>query len=277
MIGIVIALAAALSWGAGDFCGGLAARKIHQFQVLLLTTLSSLLLLSLFAILLKESFPSTRDIVLAVLAGVSGSLGLAALYRGLSLGNAALVAPVAGVVGMIIPTFVGLFIEGLPGFLTVAGYGLAILGIWLVSRARDGSDPKDGDGLGLALLAGIGFGGFLALIAQMEGEQVFSPLVISKSASLVLALVLIRVQELPLVTPRRSLMAVYSGFLDAGGNILYLYATQFVRLDIAAVLSSLYPAATVLLSSLLLKEKFSFQQWIGVSTCLAAILLITVG
>jgi drug/metabolite transporter (DMT)-like permease len=277
MIGILLALSASLSWGAGDFCGGLAARKINQFQVLLLTTSSSLLLLVLFAVIGNENLPSARDIILAVVAGISGSLGLAALYKGLSLGNTALVAPVAGVIGAIIPTLAGIAVEGLPGILTMTGFALAVVGIWLLSRPKDGSSHLAADGLGLAVLAGIGFGGFLALIAQIKGEQVFTTLVFSKIASLALAILLVRIGRQALPKLGASPVALLSGFLDAGGNILYLFATQNTRLDIAALLSSLYPAATVLLSSLILKEKISPPQWFGVSACVVAIMLITTG
>jgi drug/metabolite transporter (DMT)-like permease len=277
MIGIIFALSASLSWGAGDFCGGIATRKINQFQVLLLTTSSSLLLLILFAVIGKESMPSAGDIVLAVIAGICGALGLAALYKGLSLGNTALVAPVAGVIGAIIPTLAGIAVEGLPGFLTMTGFVLAIASIWLLSRPKDGSSHLAADGLGLAIIAGFGFGGFLALIAQIQGEQVFTPLVFSKIASLVFAILLIRIGRQALPKPGVSPVALLSGFLDAGGNILYLFAAQNTRLDIAALLSSLYPAATVLLSSLILKEKISLPQWIGVSACVVAIMLITSG
>lgn len=276
-MGFLFALAAAISWGGGDFCGGLATRKVNQLQVLVVTSLSSLLLLILFAILQQESFPPTGNIFLAVIAGMSGALGLAALYKGLSLGNSALVSPVAGVIGAIVPTLVGLFIEGLPGILKLVGFGLAIVGIWLVAQTKGGGDVQARDGLGLALLAGIGFGGFLALIAQIEGEQIFIPLTFSKLAAVMLAMILVRARRLPLPRLTGSPVAVLSGFLDAGGNILYLFATQWARLDIAALLASLYPAATVLLSGIVLKEKISMRQWIGASTCIAAILLITSG
>jgi drug/metabolite transporter (DMT)-like permease len=277
MIGILFALTAAFSWGAGDFCGGAATRRINQFQVLLLTSASSLLLLVLFSIIWTENLPSTRDLLIAVLAGVSGALGLAALYRGLSFGNSALVAPVAGVIGAIIPTLAGLIIEGLPSLITLTGFVLAIIGIWFVTRSSGGNNHKIQDGLGLAIFAGIGFGGFLALIAQIEGEQIFTPLVFSKLTSLALAVLLIRTRRLPFPNPSHSPIAILSGFLDAGGNILYLYATQFVRLDIAALLSSFYPAFTVLLSGLIFHEKLSWDQWLGASTCIAAIMLITIG
>jgi drug/metabolite transporter (DMT)-like permease len=131
--------------------------------------------------------------------------------------------------------------------------------------------------LGLALLAGIGFGGFLTLIAQIKSEQIFMPLVFSKIVSLILTIILMKMHRLPLPKLIRSPIAILSGFLDTGGSILYLIATQFIRLDIAALLSSLYPAGTVLLSNLLLKERLSLHQWIGVSICIALIMLITSG
>jgi drug/metabolite transporter (DMT)-like permease len=277
MTGILFALASAFSWGAGDFGGGVATRKSNQFQVLLVTSSSSLLMLTLFAVLSTENMPSTRDLVFSVLAGISGAMGLAALYRGLSFGNSALVAPVAGVIGAIIPTLAGLIIHGLPSILMLTGFGLAVLGIWLVTRSQEGKGNNGQDGLGLAVLAGFGFGGFLTLISQIEGEGILTPLVFSKMASLVLALVIIRMRRLPFPNPARSPLAIVSGFLDAGGNILYLAATQLVRLDVAALLSSFYPGVTVLLSGLILHEKISWNQWLGTGTCIAAIILITLG
>lgn len=277
MIGIGFSLLAALSWGAGDFFGGFASRKMNQFQVIVLTTFSSLLFLILFSIIWAENLPSSRDIIIAMLAGISGTLGLAALFKGLTLGNSALVASTAGVIGAIIPTLIGILIEGLPSPTTLTGFVLSIVGIWLVSRPKEETKHITQKGLRLAGLAGIGFGGFLALIAQIEGEQIFTPLIFSKSASLILALLLIRFQKLPFPSPVQSPMAIWSGLLDTGGNILYMFATNAIRLDIAALLSSLYPAATVVLFGMILKERISWKQWTGAITCIAAIMLITIG
>ncbi|MBC8548307.1 MAG: DMT family transporter [Candidatus Brocadiales bacterium] len=277
MIGITFALVAAASWGTGDFLGGLASRKLNQFTVLLVTASSSLMLLFVCMVIWRESLPAVDNLIMAVIAGISGALGLAALYKGLSLGNAALVALVTGVIGAIIPTLVGLMLEGFPGSMKLIGFGLAFVGIWLVTRAKDGNGHQIRDGLGLALLAGIGFGGFLAIIAQVEGDQIFAPLVFAKLASIVLAIGLMKSRQLSTPKLTEVPIAIWSGVFDAGGNIFYLFATQYTRLDIAALLSSLYPVATVLLSNVILKEKLSAQQWIGVSTCVAAIMLITSG
>ena len=172
MIGILIALAAAASWGAADFFGGFASRKLNEFQVLLLASPSSLILLLFLVVIWGERFPSVNNIIIAIIAGICGLLGLAALYKGLTLGNAALVSPVAGVIGAVIPTLVGLLVEGLPSFLKLTGFGFSIAGIWLVTRTKKRDGKINREGLRLALLAGIGFGGFLSLIAQLEGEQV---------------------------------------------------------------------------------------------------------
>jgi len=274
IVGALIALAAAISWGGGDFSGGYAARKFHQFQVLFLSSLSSLLTLLILTLVRGEGAPSLSDAIFAILAGTSGALGLAAFYKGLSIGNTAIVAPVGGVIGSIIPVIVGIFIQGFPGYPALIGFALALFGIWLVTKIKDGSDSNLKSSLGLATLAGLGFGGFLTLIAQVDGEQIFSPLVVAKFTSLLLAFILIRKNKQFIPKFNRSGTALLSGVLDAGGNMLYLLAIQFTRLGMAAVLSSLYPAVTVLLSTFILKEKTSSSQWIGVALCITAIMLI---
>jgi len=274
-LGIFLALTASISWGSGDFSGGFASRRFSQFQVLFLATLSSLGVLTLLAVLSGEGLPSASSTVYAVLAGISGALGLSALYTGLSKGKAALVAPVAGVLGAFVPMIIGIIKAGSPSSPQLIGFGLALVGIWLVARTNDADDPNKSGGLRLAVLAGIGFGGFLGLIALVDQDQVFAPLVLSKLASICIAVILLwsSKQSLPRLTS--SPIALLSGFLDAGGNMLYLLATHFTRLDVVAVLASLYPAVTVLLSNILLKEKSSLKQWLGVLLCMAAIILIT--
>ena len=128
---------------------------------------------------------------------------------------------------------------------------------------------------GLAILAGIGFGGFLALIAQVEQEQVFVPLIVAKTASVLFAMGVVWSRKQSLPKPNRSPVALLSGVLDAGGNMFYLFATQFTRLDTAAILASFYPVATVLLSNIILKERVSSQQWIGILFCIGAIMLLS--
>jgi drug/metabolite transporter (DMT)-like permease len=276
LMGIVLALTSAFVWGSGDFSGGLAARRDNQYKVLALAALSGTAVLLLAAALRGESLPSPTSALWAMLAGASGGLGLAALYRGLSLGHAASVAPTAAVIGAVLPVAFSGFVEGLPGVTRLAGFALACLGIWLVSQTTPQDMAVSRTSFVLACLAGAGFGGFFIFIAQVERGLVFTPLIVTRCITLSVALLLLRMRRLPWGPVTPNPVALVAGVLDAGGNVFYLLAKQFTRLDVAAVLSSLYPASTVLLSCILLKETVTRTQWLGVAVCLAAIVFITI-
>lgn len=271
-----MAIGAAFSWGGGDFSGGYATRRYSQYQVVFLNSFISVFLLALLAWLWGEGLPERRNALIALAAGLCGAFGLPAFYKALSIGNAALVSPVAAVIGALIPMSVGMIIEGMPTPAQMTGFALALTGIWLVTRysMHDGGNDRRA-GLGLALLAGLGFGGYLSLIPQVHGDQVFTPLAIAKLTALLVALALMRRSRQGLPALGGALLALFSGLLDTSGNLLYLLGTRFARLDIVAALAALYPAITVLLSSLLLKERVGGLQSLGVAICLAAILLIT--
>jgi drug/metabolite transporter (DMT)-like permease len=275
--GILLALASALTWGGGDFAGGQATRKNSPYQVLLLTSAISLLLVLLLAVLWQESLPSPRNIMFALLAGISGAVGMATLFQGLAVGKSALIAPISGVVGAIIPMSIGFILAGLPGFVQIVGFGLAFMGIWLVTRSNAEDSSQTKDSIGLAVIAGIGFGGFFGLIAQIDAGQIFTPLIFVKIASILLALLILGRQKMSLPNPLTAPVALLAGGLDSGGNLFYLLATRYARLDTVAVLASLYPAGTVILSILLLKEKVTPWQWVGILACMIAIILITLG
>jgi drug/metabolite transporter (DMT)-like permease len=276
LLGIFLALTSAVVWGSGDFSGGLATRRNHQFHVLVLSTLSGIVVLMVFAALWREALPSLRSNIWAMLAGISGALGIAALYRALSLGNTAIVAPTAAVIGAALPVGFGILTAGMPSALRLAGFVLAFLGIWLVSQTSTPRQVELRQGFLLACLAGVSFGGFFIFIAQVEAGKLFTPLVVSRLMEFATALVLLRLYRMPLPALNSNPIALLAGVLDVGGNIFYLWAKQFTRLEVAAVLASLYPMITVLLASLILKEKVSPSQWLGVGVCLAAIVLITV-
>ena len=215
-----------------------------------------------------------------MLAGVSGAVGIAMLYRGLSTGHAASVAPTAGVISAALPVIYGAVAHGLPGAARLVGFGLALGGIWLVSAGARAAGGPAGRRFPLefwlACAAGVGFGLFFIFLGLVETNVVFTPLILTRSLTLLTGLVMMRFYRLPLPPLAGNPPALLAGLLDAGGNLLYIIANQYTRLDIAAVLASLYPAATVLLSALVLKEKVSLRQGVGVATCLAAIVLITV-
>ena len=276
LIGIFFALTSAVVWGSGDFSGGFASRRSNPFQVLVLSSLSGIVILVACAAVKGEAFPSTRGTVLAALAGVAGTVGLAALYRALSMGFTASVAPTSAVIGAAMPVAFTIFTAGLPPATRLAGFGLAFLGIWLVSQPVTDARRVSRRAFLLACLAGVGFGAFFILIGEIEPGKVFTPLIVARSMACVTALLMLGLGRLPLTSPAANPVALLAGVLDAGGNIFYLLARQYTSLDVAAVLSSLYPAATLILASLLLKEKASPRQWTGAGICLLAIGLITI-
>lgn len=271
--GVLFALASAAVWGAGDLGGGFAARRSHQFQVVFLSAASGLVILIACWVARGEPFPPFDGVMWAVLAGLSGVFGIGALYRGLSLGNAVLVAPTAGVVGALLPVVFNIAKEGWPNPFQIAGFASATAGIWLVAKSSRATEESIA-GLKIAVGAGLGLGGFLVLIAQVPGTLVFGPLAVARIVGLTVSLVVILTRGLPVPGPLSNPMALGAGILDAGGTVFYVFAKQYTRLDVAAVLSSLYPLSTVLLARILLKEHVTFVQGVGVALCLAAVVLI---
>jgi drug/metabolite transporter (DMT)-like permease len=266
-------LASALSWGAGDFSGGLATKRAPVFGVLAVGHGAGLLLLIVLALVWGEPLPSPTHLGWGLAAGLAGAVGLASLYRALAVGQMGVVAPVSAVLTAALPALFSMLIEGMPGLPKLIGFGLALLGIWLVA----GSGPAAGgrDGLGLALLAGCGFGVFFILLHRAGENAVFWPLTAARAGSLGLVL--------PIALGRRQFLrsdlrlfgvVLLSGALDVAGNAFFVLAGQAGRLDVAAILSSLYPASTVLLAALLLGERVMRVQVAGIVVALAAIALI---
>jgi drug/metabolite transporter (DMT)-like permease len=206
-------------------------------------------------------------------AGIAGLIGLMGLYRAMAIGQMGIAAPVTAVLAAGLPVVVGALTQGLPDLVHLTGFVLALAGIWLISRPQDGTGRPAG--LGLAIIAGLGFGCFLTFIAQVQSNAVFWPLVVARAASIALmvALLLTR-QKLALPAKNTWLLILLAGVMDAGGNAFFVLAEQMGRLDVASTLASLYPATTVLLALLVLKEKIGGWQNIGILLALIAILLI---
>ena len=270
---VLLGLASAASWGAGDFSGGLASRRAPVLGVLVLGQLAGTTLVAATAALLGEGAPPAASFAWAASAGVSGAVGLAALYRGLAVGRMAVVAPVSAVLSAAIPVLWGIADEGMPPGSKLLGFGLALAGIWLV--ARSGAAGEGRGGLPLALAAGCGFGGFLVLMHRAALGGTFWPLAAARATSLALALCVALALRRPWVPARGALPVIaLSGVLDAGGNAFFVLAAKAGRLDVASVLSSMYPASTVLLAALLLRERVTRPQGAGIAAVLAAIALI---
>ena len=208
------------------------------------------------------------------IAGLVGAIGLISFYSALSIGQMGITAPVSAILTASLPVLFSAFTQGLPGVLQLVGFILALLAIGLISRPeRAKGRPK---GLGLALLAGCGFGCFFILISRVAPGETFWPLAMARFTSVLFLLIVAqfrRQQVLP--TLKVFHLVVLAGVLDAIGNTFFVLAAHTGRLDVAAVLSSLYPAATVLLAALLLRERVTRIQAIGILVALVAVPLIS--
>jgi drug/metabolite transporter (DMT)-like permease len=274
LLGVLFGLASAASWGAGDFSGGLASRRANVYGVVMLSQCAGLGLLAGLALLLAEPLPPVADMSWAAGAGLAGGLALAALYRALAIGRMGVVAPVSAVVSAAVPVLFGLYSEGLPGAPQLLGFGLAFMAVWFVSRTESLGQAR-GQALVLALLAGLGFGLFLIVIDRLSSTAVLWPLVTARAASiLMISVTALLLRQTALPAARHLPLILVVGLFDAGGNAFYALAARAGRLDVAAILSSLYPAATVLLARFVLQERLARRQWIGVAAALVAVVLI---
>jgi len=274
LIGASLSVCAAAVWGGGDFAGGIATKRANVFRVVAVAHACGLLLMLTLAWLTEEPVPPLLSLEWGVVAGVSGAFGIAALYEGLAMGKMGTVAPVASVVTAILPVLVGIRSEGMPDRIQLAGFALALVSIWLVARPEGDIDSHRG--LGLAVLAGVMFGLFLVAGKQAGHHGVFWPLVAARTASTLLMTVIVAFSPRDTRRLRAALLPILlSGSLDAGANALFIAATRHGRFDVAAVLSSLYPASTVILARLLLKEHLSAAQTVGIAGALLSVALIS--
>jgi drug/metabolite transporter (DMT)-like permease len=274
MLAVTFGLSSAIAWGAGDFSGGFAAKRGHVYTVILYAELIGAGFLVLPAIWFAEKMPHFYQLSIGGLAGIFGVLGLAAFYKGLAQGRMAIVAPISAVVTAIVPVGFSFFNEGLPGTPQLFGFAVAFVSVWFLSHAAHDSRIQARE-LYLPILAGLGFGMYLILISRVIGEAILWPLIGSRVAAMAVMGLLILVSKDSGLPGRGQLPYIaLAGIFDAAGTAFFALATHLGRLDISAVIGSLYPAATVLLAWVLLKERLGRQQWIGVMTGLAALILI---
>ena len=271
--GAALSLATAGTWGAADFSGGFATKQANVFRVVAGAHACGLVMMLALAWLSGEPMPPPSSLLWGVAAGISGAFGIAALYKGLAIGRMGVVAPVASVITAVLPVLIEVRAEGLPDRLQLVGFALALVSIWLIARPDGEIDSHRG--LGLAILAGVMFGLFLVTGRQAGRHGVFWPLVAARAASTLLMLIIVAFSTRDGRPLRPALLPILlSGLLDSGANALFLAATRHGRLDVAAVLSSLYPASTVILARVLLKERISRMQSAGIVGALMAVALI---
>ncbi|HEY8545718.1 MAG TPA: EamA family transporter [Acidimicrobiales bacterium] len=288
----LLALTAAMAYGAGDFLGGVASRRAPTTAVVLWSHVVGLLLM-LVAAPLVGGEATARALAVGAGAGLVGAVGVALFYQGLSVGSMSVVAPIAGLLSAAVPVAAGLAIGERPGVAALAGIALALLAITLVSRdAADGDvartvtadeSPAVPRGtpavqvLALATAAGVAFGlFFVALNGAGDGTGIW-PLVGARTASVTLFTILGLAGVTRAAPPREAAgAAIGAGLLDASANVFYLLALSHGLLSVVSVLTALYPAGTVLLARYGLGEHMSAVQRTGLAVAGVSAVLIAV-
>ena len=268
-----LSLAAVICWGTSDFTGGYAARRSDAFLVTLFAHATGLILMLVLSFSTHAPVPSRASEYWALAAGALGGSALAIFYRALAMGNMGLTAPIAAVLAAALPTAYGMRVEGTPHAAALIGFLLAGLGIWLISRP-EGELARPG-GLSLAVLAGVGFAGFFISIHRVGDNSAFWSAALSRLGSLLsVAAIVVARRGRPRLDLRDALLALFAGSLDVIGTALFIRADQTGRFDAAVVLTSLYPAITVLLARIFLKERFTRWKTLGILAALAAVPMI---
>lgn len=278
----MLSLACALAYGLSDFVGGLLSRRTSPWAVAVVGQ-SAATVLTLAVALAAGGEPAASDWWWSVLAGIGSGTGAAFLYRGLGAGSMSVVAPVSALFAALLPVAVGVATGERPAWLTWLGVACALPAIWLVSRVADGPDSgpvgrRRSAELADGLLAGLGFGVLFSALGQVPEGAGFGPLALTQATAVAATIVLAVALRAPWrPRGRAAAQAVVVGALGTAATLLFLLATQTGLLTVAAVLSSLYPAATVLLAALVLHERIGRSQGVGLLLAGLAVGLVAAG
>ena len=278
-----LALCSAVLYGSADFFGGLTARRANTIATVVWTQFAGLVLLGFVLPFLPAATVSSRDWVWGFVAGFSGGIGVAFLYRALAVGTMAVVAPTTAVIAAMIPVLFAFFLGERLRPLTLVGIVLALVAIALVSRpaSPEGANSENTKragfppGFGLALLSGVSVGIFFLSLARTSMAAGMWPLIAARISSIALfGSIALFTRRTLRMSRSASATAATGGALDMAANALYMIAARIGPLSIVVTLASLYPASTVLLARFVLAEHLSRLQIAGLVCALAAVTLI---
>jgi drug/metabolite transporter (DMT)-like permease len=273
-MGVIFGLLSGVSWGVADFCGGLASKRMAAAAVAFVTQVIGTTLVIVAIAVTRPTLPPWPDLALGALGGVFGGLGVFAFYKALSIGTMSLVAPVSAL-GAGVPMVFGLLDGERPSNIVLAGALVALTGAVLASHAPGHASRR---GLGLAAFAAFAFGAFFVLIAPAAESSVLWAGLSTRVASVpVLLAVCLGLRASVRVDGGVWPLLIPAGALDIAANVAYAEATQHGLLSIVAVLSGLYPVATVILAQIVLKERLSQGQAVGVMAALVGVGFIAAG
>lgn len=304
---VLMGLLAAIFWGGGDFSGGMGAQHAGgslraALRVILFSHLCSLTVLVVIALASGGAFPRGAPLLWGLAAGVAGGLSLACFYIALARGAMGASAAISGLLAAAVPAVFAIVSEGSPGVLRLVGFAVAGVAIWTVAAGPSGSTgssapPAATSTMILATVAGAGFGLYFIALKMAGAAGVAWPMATARCGSITtctLLLVVLRFSGIGAVSPNTNgessprhklvlfwlpataiLWSLATAVLDTSGNLLYISATRAGRLDVAAVLASLYPATTIMLAGIVLKERLTKRQGAGMIIAAVAVIMIT--
>jgi len=276
LLPILYGLISSASWGAADFIGGLVSKRTNAIRVLYLAEVASFIPFVVLAIILREPIPPAIDLTIGALASILGLVGLVFLYRALAGGKMTIAAPVSALFAALLPVLFGFFTLGLPSTATIIGIGLAFLAVWFISQTDSTNWRVSISDLRLPLLSGFFFGFYFIAIHKATDHAFFWPLAMARFAGFAALGLYALATRQPAMPPSDTwVLCIVNGMIDIAGNAFYVLATHTGRIDVGAVLGALYPASTVLLAWIILKEQISMIQALGIALAFIAIILFT--
>jgi drug/metabolite transporter (DMT)-like permease len=274
---VLLSLLAAASYGLSDFNGGWLAKRVSAWTVAL-TAQCGGTLVTLAIALPADARPSGADLAWALLAGVGNGFGTSFLYRGLASGRMGVVAPVSGVGAAVVPVVTGVLIGERPGLVVWIGIALAFPAIWFVARQPSAGEASKSSGFLDGVLAGLGFGVLFVALSRVSDDAGLLPLAVNQAmGGVVIVTVALALRKPWLPRERSAALGLISGVLAALATGLFMVASRGSHLTVAAVVVSLYPAFTVLLAGVLLREHVHREQGIGLAMCAVAVALVAAG
>jgi drug/metabolite transporter (DMT)-like permease len=278
----LLALASAVLWGGGDFSGGMGVRRAGgsigaALRVVLLSHFISFTILIAVAMARGEAFPHGAPLAWGFGAGVAVGVSLVLFYLALSRGSMGTSAAISGLLAAAIPAIVSIAIDGAPSLRRASGFMIAGLAIWLIAAGPSSETDSDSTAW-MAIVAGAGFGIYFVALKFAGVAGVVWPMAICRMGSLTIcSLMLLGLRGSEPVKISRNVFgwAASAALLDTSGNMMFIAATRAGRLDVAAVLGSLYPALTILLAAFILHERLTRRQGFGMVVAVGAVVLIT--
>jgi drug/metabolite transporter (DMT)-like permease len=272
----VAALLASVAWGVADFLGGLKSRVVPTIVVLLLAQVPGVLAIALVVAIAGNPPPGT-SILWAALAGLFGTVGLAAFYRGMAVGSISVVAPIAAV-GATVPVVFGIATGDDVSGIQALGFVLALSGVALASFERQVGEVRLAAGVPWAIAAVVGFGGYYVPMHQASEQDFLWAALVFRTTVGVLAFAAWLAVRPDITAARGHLGAIAMiGILDTAGNTLFAAASSLGDVSVVSVLATLYPVTTVALAALLLHERLERLQLVGVASALGGVVFIAAG